>query len=118
MAVQPVSSLLTSQGVRIYQWAAAAEGDTFAVVNLAGHRNALMEIEITGTFGGATVGLEGSFDPDEAAPATPLINNAGDVIAATEAAFVLSGVNPTVIRPTITGGSSAAVVVRVMVRGD
>lgn len=93
-------------------WAAATEADTFAAVPMPEYQ--ARSISIQGTFGGATVVVNGSIDGTNF---TGLTNPAGVAISKTSAAVV--GVFEAVryYQPAHSGGSSESLTVSMLFIG-
>ena len=95
------------------------EGDTFLPQALAGHSD--KTVHFFGTFGGATIELEGSNDPlaatDPGSASWVTLKNAiGTDLSATDNTLEVIIENPIYIRPKITGGSSVSLQVVVCAR--
>lgn len=104
---------------RYIKWLNASEGDTFAAIALAGHSD--KTVHFFGTFGGATITLEGSSDPlaetDPASASWVTLKNAqGLDLSATSDSLEVIIENPIYIRPAISGGSGTDVSIVVCAR--
>lgn len=93
-------------------WAAATEADTFAAILMAGYD--ARSISIQGTFGSATVVLNGSIDGTNY---SGLTNMAGTAISKTSAA--VSGVSEAVVyyQPAASGGTAQSLTVSMLFTG-
>lgn len=97
--------------VRIATWSAGATGDSGTAVELPEWSDNC--VQVTGTFGGATVTVEGSNDGSTWAT----LNNAqGTAISLTAAGLKQIVERPRYIRPTVTGGAASAMVVTLVMR--
>lgn len=111
--ITPVRSSL-GLGIEVITWSGIASGDTFTGVLVSGTAGAIGCVQVTGTFGGATVSLQGSNDGITYSNLTDLANNAATFTApgmedfSTAAGF---------IAPAITGGTGTGITVRVVLRG-
>ena len=90
-----------------------SNGDTGAPIRYAGAVE--RTVQIIGTFGGATVSLEGTL---ELVPTTwlPVTDVQGSVISKTSAALETITELVRHIRPVVTGGSGSAITVLLMMR--
>lgn len=95
-------------------WATAATGDTFDPFVPGGSAALGGSIQASGTFGGATIGLQGSND---GSTWTALKDVAATTIALTAASMSEFSTAAKYIRPTISGGTGDAVVVIVNMVG-
>lgn len=98
------------RGVYVWTWAAVTEADTFAAVDLRDYEAAA--IEFTGTFGGATVVLQGSVLTTWAT----LKDLGGTAISATSAAWQSVREQPRYVRPSAGSGSSQSLTATLLVR--
>ena len=100
----------TSQDVAITTWSDVAAGDTCEPIRLGVWSD--RTVQVGGTFGGATVSIQGSNDDIEYFTLTdPQGNPLTFAAAGLEAIIEL----PAFLRPTITGGDGASV--KVIVSG-
>lgn len=97
-------------GVKIVRWALANADDGVGVVTAP---FADKTVTITGTFGGATVVVQGSNDSTDGTDGTwiTLVDPQGTGISKTSAAIEAILENPLWIRATSSGGSGSAIVV-------
>jgi hypothetical protein len=97
-------------------WANVTENDTFVAWTKDGGCASLTDksIQFAGTFGGATLTVEGSNDETNF---VGLNDPQGSAISATSAAIEQILENTAVIRPSISGGSSSSVTVTIVARG-
>jgi hypothetical protein len=110
----PQSGLPADQGVYIVTWT-MANGDTALPAQMAGFSD--RSVHIFGTFGGATVALLSSNDP-EMSDFEAALDMQGTAISATSAKFDAIGPVSVYIKPTVTSGSGTSVTIAVcMVRG-
>lgn len=93
-------------------WAAATEADTFAAIKMAGF--SARSISIQGTFGSATVVLNGSIDGTNY---SGLSNAAGVAISKTSAAVVGVFEATLYYQPAASGGSSQSLTVSMLFTG-
>jgi hypothetical protein len=94
-------------------WAAVATADTEIAWSLNGGKSARGAVQFDGTFGGATVVLQGSVDGTTYAT---MRDTAGNAISDTSADvfFFETGVN--YIKPLVTGGTGDSINIRVSLR--
>lgn len=90
-------------------WSAGATGDVGAPISLPSYEK--KSVQVSGTFGGATVTLEGSNDGTTYAA---LLDQAGASVAFTAAGLKQIVTNARYIRPNITGGAGSALVTTVL----
>lgn len=105
---EPAVDMPKDQHVYCVRWV-LGDGDTADAVALPGFFD--RSASFYGTFGGATVALEASNDPDGAAGFMPALDLQGLPITATAGKFDAIGPIAIWIRPTISGGSGASVTV-------
>lgn len=116
-----IDAVTTQPGTRedivfVTTWADMATGDTGEPIRHLGCRDRC--VQFSGTFGGATVvlqGTNGDGSADDAVWAT-LRDNVGVAISATAAAIRQLGDIPLWIRPSVSGGSGAAIDVVIVER--
>ena len=114
MAVQtPVITNISANTWKVV-WGPVAAGDTFTPVPIqAGFANRSVQIE--GTFGGATFGLQGSNDGTNYRN----LNNLQNTAITTISAGAVLGVAelPAFIQPTISGGAGTSVTITLLLHG-
>jgi hypothetical protein len=114
-AIDPVVSPIGSpDGVPRVVWAALAPGDTGTPYLVRNRYGFVGSIQISGTFGGATVALEQSNDGTTWFPA---VDPLADPISATTGEIWEISLAAAYLRPTITGGTGSAVNVIIVFRG-
>ncbi|MGL4813229.1 MAG: hypothetical protein ACRCXM_15775 [Beijerinckiaceae bacterium] len=97
---------------RIIAWGPVAAGDTCAPADFA--QFADRTVQVSGTFDGASVAIEGSIDGETWLPVT---DPQGNAITASAAKLEAISEMTTFIRPVITGGGAGcAVKVAILVR--
>lgn len=110
-AVVPVGS---PDGVPRVVWTGLAPGDTGTPYLVRNRYGFVGSIQISGTFGGATVALEQSNDGTNWFPA---VDPLGAAISATAAEISEMSLAAAYLRPTITGGTGSTVDVIIVFRG-
>jgi hypothetical protein len=95
----------------IVTWPGLAAGDTGSAVRYSGAAD--RTVQIFGTFGGATVALQGSLDGTHW---SPLTDAQGTAIAATADALEIVTELVRFVRPAVTGGSGVSVTVILLMR--
>jgi hypothetical protein len=110
--VSPVVNLSISDSPR-YIWEALATGDTINGLKLSGTGARRGAVQISGTFGSATVVLQTSNDGTNFYPIKDIHNTAVSTTAA--AIFEITSA-ALYIKPAITGGTSDAVDVILLMR--
>jgi hypothetical protein len=105
---EPAQDMPKDQHVYVVKWV-LADGDTATAVALPGFPD--RSVSIFGTFGGATVALEATNDPDGVDGFMPALDLQGLPISATAGKFDAIGPIAIWIRPTIMGGAGASVTV-------
>jgi hypothetical protein len=115
--VAPSSAILASTATTVtYEavtWANMATGDTITRIEPGTTRGVAGCVTFTGTFGGATVTLQGSNDGTNW---FNLLQN-GTAIAATAAALFDFSTAARYLRPALTGGTGDSVTAILMLRG-
>lgn len=107
--------VINNDGAAVATWASLGVGETGKAVKM-GHITGMKTFTITGTFGGATVGLEGSNDGTTWLPVRMADYNAGDYEIVTAIATARSGAlieNPLLLRPVIAGGAGTDIKVMI-----
>lgn len=112
--VATVSPIGSPDGVPRVVWAALAPGDTGVPYLVKNRYGFVGSVQISGTFGGATVALEQSNDGTTWFPA---VDPLGAAISATTAEISEMSLAAAYLRPTITGGTGSAVDVIIVFRG-
>lgn len=112
MAFTVTNTDLSGDGsVRIVTWSAGATGDSGSAVESAAWADRC--VHVTGTFGGATVAIQGSNDGSD----WQTLNNAQGTAATFTAAGLKQIVEvPRFMRPTVTGGAASAIKVVLVAR--
>lgn len=100
----PTTDRDTASGGVLVTWSPMATGDSGAGFSL--HAIADITIQVTGTFGGSTVTLQGSNDGTNWHPLTQ--RGSTTDMAFTSAANHICQEMPAFIRPNITGGTGSA----------
>lgn len=95
-------------------WEALTESDTAAAWVPSGLEALIAGVQVTGTFGGATVVLEGSWDGTNY---ETLRSIDGAAISLTAAGYAEFATTAKVIRPSASGGSSQDVDITIIARG-
>lgn len=114
-AIAPTMSPTGSpNGVPRVVWANLAPGDTGDAYLVRERYGFVGSVQISGTFGGATVALEQSNDGTTWFPA---VDPLGAAISATANDISEMSLAAAYIRPTITGGAGSSVSVIVVFRG-
>lgn len=108
MAVKPANTTATESGLVSVAWAAVPEGDTYAAAETGG----LFErsVQVGGTFGGATVLIQGSNDGVTYFTLNDLQDNPLSFAAAGVAAIQE---NVRYIKPSASGGTNSSINVNV-----
>lgn len=110
-AVSPIGS---PDGVPRVVWSGIAPGDTFTPYLVRNRYGFVGSVQISGTFGGATIALEQSNDGTNWFPANDPL---GVAISATAAEINEMSLAAAYLRPTITGGTGSLVDVIIVFRG-
>lgn len=95
-------------------WADIATGDTMVAYEISDQAGLAGAVQFAGTFGGATVTLTGSNDGTNYVTLTDTV---GSDISVTSAGLIEFSTSCRYIKPGITGGTSDAVDVTVVLRG-
>ena len=101
-------------GIEIITWEALATGDTINTAQPSGQAGLAGSVQIAGTFGGATVTLQGSND---GANYVTLKDTSGTASSVRAAGLVDFSTACRYIKPGISGGTSDDVDVTVCLRG-
>lgn len=97
----------------VVTWTPIATGDTINAYEVAGATGALAAVQFTGTFGGATVNLQGSNDGSSW---FELSTPSGTAVSTTASALFEVSTAVLFLRPSISGGSGDAVTVVLALR--
>ena len=109
-----VSPIGSPDGVPRVVWSGLAPGDTGTPYLVRNRYGFVGSIQISGTFGGATIALEQSNDGTTWFPAVDPI---GTTISATVADIWEMSLAAAYLRPTITGGTASVIDVIIVFRG-
>ena len=101
-------------GVPSVRWTGIAAGDTCTPYLVRNRYGFVGSIQISGTFGGATVTLEQSNDGVTYFPATDTL---GSAISATAGEMSEMSLAAVYLKPVITGGSGGSISVIIVFRG-
>lgn len=104
-------SQVGDRGALVYTWAAVTETDTFAALDMAEYEAAA--VEFTGTFGGATIVLQGAV---LSTYATLKDAPGGSDISKTAAGWQTVGQQPRYVKPSASGGSSQSLTATLLLR--
>lgn len=106
----------TVMNAEVVQWAniSSASSDTMEAAGLSGQAGAIASVQVAGTFGGATVTLQGSNDGLNYAT---LKDTAGAAISLTSAGIAEFSTAVAFIRPAYSGASGMTITVTVVTRG-
>lgn len=103
------------RGVKVIRWTLPAVNDTGAPYPAPAHSD--KTIQVSGTLAGSTVTIQGTNQISAAsAPYETLHDAFGTVMAYTTTAMALIAENPYQIRPTLTGGADANIVIRMCIK--
>jgi hypothetical protein len=111
--VSPVLSR-TAEGIPYLLWENVATGDTITAYAVHGRLATNASVQFTGTFGGATVKLQTSNDGTTYADIKDVHGTTVSATAAGQFEFSRSAVY---LRPAISGGTSDAVDIYLVLRG-
>lgn len=109
-----IDSTGSPNGVPRVVWAALATGDTIGSYKVTDRNGLAMSVQISGTFGGATVAIQQSNDGTNWFPVKDI---SGTSISVTAAAMVETSNCAAYLRPTISGGTADAVNIYIVFRG-
>jgi hypothetical protein len=101
-------------GVVQTQWVAASTANTPNALLVKNNAARKASIQITGTFGGATVALQGSNDGVNYVTLKDVTNTA---ISTTSATLVDFETSVLYLKPLITGGTGDSITITVVMRG-
>jgi hypothetical protein len=112
MAVITLTKLDTGPDFKVYQWTPLTEADTCAAIKLDRVAADIM-LQVTGTFGSASVALHGSLDGTNY---VALKDADGAAIAVTSAGLTSARDAPLWLKPVASGGSSQSLTIALLVR--
>lgn len=112
MAVIAPTISTTTNGDMLATWTAVAETDTFASYDIRRSFKSLTAL-IGGTFGSATVVVQGSLDDTTFAG---LADGTGTAISVTAAAIKEVASNAIYIKPVASGGTAQSLTVQLLIR--
>ena len=112
MAVIALTKLDDGPDWKVYQWTPLTEADTCAAIKLDRVATDIM-MQVSGTFGSASVALHGSLDGTNYAALADLD---GGTIAVTSAGLTSARDAPLWLKPVASGGSSQSLTINVLVR--
>lgn len=95
-------------------WTPITSADTAAAFTVGGRGSDLASIQITGTFGGATITLQGSNDGTNY---VTLKDITGSAVSMTSAGLVDLRVAALYIKPVVSGGAAYTFTVTTVLRG-
>lgn len=104
----------SGDGVRLVTWADASTADTIFYWKIPETMGAMANVQVVGTFGGATVTLAGSNDKTNWVTLKDL---AGDDISLTASGMVDFTTAALFVKPVVSGGSGDDVTISLVVRG-
>lgn len=110
--VTPTKTRVAADAVRL-TWEGMATGDTLVASPVQRPGGAVAAVQITGTFGGSTVTLQGSEDDSTYIGLTDVH---GTAISATSAARFELSTAALYLNPTISGGTGDSVTLHVTLR--
>ncbi len=108
-----VARLDRSRNAILITWASIGDADTCTAVELPDGNE--KSVQITGTFGSATILLTGSNDGTNYATLT---DPQGNAISKTSAAIEAVSEHTRYIKPSTSGGTGSAITVTVLVKGQ
>lgn len=111
-AIDP--TFATSTGVIQTQWVAASTANAPNPLLIKNNAATRAAISVTGTFGGATVALQGSNDGTNYYPLKDLANAA---ISFTAAGLVEFSTAALYVKPVITAGTGDSLTITIVMRG-
>jgi len=97
-----------------YRWTDYSTADTSTPIKVQNMQGLAGSVQVTGTFGGATITLQGSNDGTNF---VTLKDSAGTAISVTAAGMAEFSTAALFIKPTSSGGTSDDVTVTVILRG-
>lgn len=107
-------SIVTTTGVPCVTWAGMITGDTLNAFTMREQWGLAGSVQISGTFGGATVKLQHSNDGTNWFDALDIRGNA---VSATAAAIFEVSISSVYFRPAVTSGSANSINMIVALRG-
>jgi len=115
MAVIPFTRSEPSDSkAKIVQWLAIANSDTADPFKPVELDTAIASVQISGTFGGATLAFQQSNDGTNWFPTK---THTGDTVSATAAGIFEISLSGLYVRPIISGGSGSSINVILVARG-
>ncbi len=100
----------------LFEWTDVSEADDFAELDLSGFANFIAEFSMNGTAGGMTTTIAGGYVSGETFPT--LQDQGGNDITFAAAGQSLCATSPLFVKPTRSGGTSAAHDIRALIRHD
>jgi hypothetical protein len=97
-----------------YRWTDYSTADTSTPIKVQNMQGLAGSVQVTGTFGGATITLQGSNDGTNF---VTLKDSAGTAISVTAAGMAEFSTAALYLKPTSTGGTADNVTVTVILRG-
>lgn len=116
MATVTPSVKVTSDGVAYVTWAGIVTGDTINPFTLKDAQGTQACVQISGTFGGATVALNSSND-NTTYFAMKDRSAAGTALSATAAAIFEFQTSALYVKPVVTAGAANSINVTLVLRG-
>lgn len=113
MAVIDESPMVIVDGLMTYTWTPVTESDTVSYATIGGVGTLAGSIQVSGTFGGSAVVLQGSNDATNWAD---LNDTSGSAISLTAAGAAEFSTAMAYIRPSISGGTSQSLTITVSAR--
>lgn len=111
-AIDPTYLLTT--GVVQTQWVAASTANTPNALLIKNNAGRKASVQVTGTFGGATVAIQGSNDGTNYVTLKDITNTAMSGLTAAYYEFETSALY---IKPLITGGTGDSITITLVMRG-
>lgn len=111
-----ITAVKIADGTRwqLFEWSNVTEADTPLELDVSAFTDPLLIFSAAGTFGGATISAGGG---DVAGEAHPTLEDAlGDAISFAAAGRSLCVTSPLYVLPARSGGSSASIDIRLLVR--
>jgi hypothetical protein len=112
-AIDPVPSRVVS-GCEVWAWEGVSDSDTFVRVLPAGTEPVIGSFQVTGSFGGGTVRLQGSNNNSDW---VNLNDISGDQISLTGAGAAEFSTAMAYLRPIVSGGTGYSLNVYISLRG-
>lgn len=114
--ITPTISTVLDPGVfkvAVATWTPIGDADTCTAIPMSGSSD--RSVQITGTFGSATIVIQGSNDGTNYAPLT---DPQGNAISKTSAAIEQISELTRYIKPTTSGGTGSAITVSLLLKGQ